>query len=260
MPVRPRTDTPAPTDRGTNTLPPVVVPGGSVDRSSIADGTGGFRRVKPDAPADIPGPADTLPPPPPSIPAAPRDEVRPPMTPKPEPGPTGSREVIPGAETPVPSCLLVGKKLENFALYGIDGKPWEFRKERKGQLVLLQFWSSTSAECLAGLTNLRELYASYESFGLQVIGIAYEDGPFAQQVQNVLSARGRYTIKYVTLLGGGGQGPCQVREQFLVDRLPELVLLDEDAREIWRSRGTPDADRMAELRLLIKRRLRVNEP
>src|SRR5262249_48159667 len=151
--------------------------------------------------------------------------------------PTGARDAVPGMAVPVPSCVLVGKKLENFALYGLNGKPWEYRKDRKGQLVLLHFWSSTSGGGPAGLKDLRELQASYESFGLQVIGIAYEEGAFAQQVQNVLSARGRYTIKYVTLLGGGGQGPCPVRDQFVVDRLPELVLLGEDGREIWRSRG-----------------------
>ena len=251
-----RTD-PGTSETGTRVQPPVVVPGGPPDKSRIAKDVeeGGFVKSKPEAPkVFVPGPGDSLPPAPPRTP---REEERPP--PKPEPEPT-TTDPVPGAPTPVPSCILIGKKLENFALFDLEGKPWEFRKERKGRLVLLQFWSSTNPESLQGLRNLRDLQATYGTFGLQVIGIAYEEGPWVQQVQNVRSARGRHVLNYVTLLGGGGQGSCPVRDQFAVEKLPELVLVGEDGQIVWRSRGAPDADRLTELRLEIKKRLGVKEP
>ena len=162
--------------------------------------------------------------------------------------------------TPVPSCVLVGKKLENFALFDHHGKPWEFRKDRKGRLVLLYFWSSSVPECLAGLKDLRDLQAKYDSFGLQVVSIAYEKGTWDEQVANVTNVRMRNGLnKCKTLLGGGGQGSCPVRDQFTVDRLPELVLIGEDGEILWRV-VTPDADRLAALRIEIRRRLGVNEP
>jgi hypothetical protein len=146
----------------------------------------------------------------------------------------------------------------NFSLNGLDGKPWEFRKDRKGKLVLLHFWSSAGG--LEQLAQLRDWQAKYETFGLQVVGISYETGPFAQQTQAVLSARGRYTLNYVTLLGGGGEGPCPVRTQFGADRLPELVLVGADGTIIARIQGPADADRLAEMRREIVRGLGINEP
>ena len=248
-------------ETGTSIQPPVVLPPGPVDRTNIVkeEEKGGFKRSPPVMIQSPPEPKDPLPPPP-RIPGTAEDQRAPlgaPMTPKSESESTTS---VPGTPTPVPSCVLIGKKLEDFALFDLEGKPWEFRKERKGKLVLLQFWSSTSPECLVGLRNIRDLQAKYDSFGLQVIGIAYEQGSWVQQVQNVRSARGRHVLNYVTLLGGGGQGSCPVRDQFVVDTLPELVLLGEDGTIIWRTRGNPDADRLVELRLIITRRLRINEP
>jgi hypothetical protein len=252
----PRTEIPTPVVPGSNITPPVA-PSGPVDRTSIADEDGGFHRVKPEAPkVDIPNRKDVLPPPP-SIPT-PRPDER--ATPAPKARSDESSDAVPGTVTPVPSCLLLGKKLENFALNNLDGTPWEFKKDHKGRLVLLQFWSSTSPESLAGLSTLRELQGKYGTFGLQLIGIAYEQGAFAEQVSSVRSARGRYVINYVTLLGGGGQGPCPVRDQFVVETLPTLVLLGEDGQIIWRASGALDADHLTELRLMITRRLRINEP
>jgi hypothetical protein len=251
QPIKPRVNVPGPTDPGTRTTPPVVAPG-PVDKTGIADG--GFARVKPPPKVDVPGVPDVLPPPP-SIPPKPEQSA-----PTRKPGTELSTDAPAGTTTPVPSCVLVGRKLENFALNSLDGTPWEFKKDHKGRLVLLQFWSSTSPESLAGLATLRELQAKYGSFGLQLIGIAYEQGAFAEQVSSVRSARGRYVLNYVTLLGGGGQGPCPVREQFVVEKLPTLVLLGEDGQILWRASGVLDADKLFELRLLITRQLRINEP
>jgi hypothetical protein len=259
-PIKPALDVSGPTDPGTRIQPPVVVPAGPVDKTNIVEGPGGFKRKDP--PVDVPGPKapDNIPPPPPSIPGA-RTEERSPLGTTPRPGAESSRtDAVPATPTPVPSCVLIGKKVENFALLDLEGNPWEYRKDKKGRLVLLQFWSSTSPECLAGLKDLHDLNAKYEPFGLQVVSIAFEEGPWLEQVQHVRSARGRYGLfKFVGLLGGGGQGPCPVREQFAVEKLPELVLLGEDGQILWRSRGTPDADRLWELHKMITQRLRISE-
>jgi len=51
-----------------------------------------------------------------------------------------------------------------------------------------------------------------------------------------------------------------MREQFQIDRLPELVLIAEYGQIVWRSRGAPDADRLAELRLVMTKELRRGAP
>ncbi len=264
-PIKEKSDPAAPIDPATRLAPPVVVPGGPGDKTNVAQSEeGGFRRVKPDAPrVDVPGPKPSEvippPPPPPRITMPPAVEEKPPPPPKPETDPKTNTDAVLGTATPTPSCVLVGKKLENFALFDLNGKPWEFKKDHKGKLVLLHFWSSTSPECLAGLKDLRDLQAKFDSFGLEVVSIAYEQGPWVEQVRNVNSARGRYTLfKFVSLLGGGGPGSCPVRDQFVISQLPELVLIGEDGQIVWRGTA-PDADRLAGLRIEIKNRLHVSE-
>jgi thiol-disulfide isomerase/thioredoxin len=88
--------------------------------------------------------------------------------------------------------VRVGSRLDNFALYGLDGKPWELRKQRKGRVVLIDFWYSTCRPCLEALPHLVELDRKYGSFGLEVVGIAYEKGTAAEQAMRVRQVRARY--------------------------------------------------------------------
>jgi thiol-disulfide isomerase/thioredoxin len=152
--------------------------------------------------------------------------------------------------------VLVGKKLDNFALYTHDGKPWEFRKNRKGRVVLLDFWYSTCMPCLRSIPHLRDLQQNYGSFGLEVVGIAYEKGTPAQQEQRLRQVRLSQRINYTLLRGGGstGTGACPVKTQFTVQAFPTLVLIDETGQIVWRSEGLDDRG-LYDLTLEIRRRL-----
>jgi thiol-disulfide isomerase/thioredoxin len=153
----------------------------------------------------------------------------------------------------VPSCLVVGRKVENFALYGLDGEPWELRRRRQ-RLVLVDFWYTNCGPCLAAIGHLRELQEMYGSYGLQVVGIAYEKGPAAEQVRKVNAVRERYKINYTTLLGGGGAGPCPVKAQFGITAFPTLVLIDEAGQVVWRSEGL-DETKLRQLQYVVYQHL-----
>jgi thiol-disulfide isomerase/thioredoxin len=175
----------------------------------------------------------------------------------PAPGPA-SPTPLPANQTPVPSCVLVGKKLENFALYNLNGDPWIWQRDRSAgtRVVLLDFWFTTCDPCLRGIKHLRELQSQYGPQGLQVVGIAEEQaGTRAEQIQRVISARARNGINYVTLLGGGGPGPCPVMTQFRVDHFPTLILLDDQGNILWRHTGALDAQMSAELDHIIRQQL-----
>src|SRR5205085_2781060 len=107
---------------------------------------------------------------------------------------------------------------------------WDYRRDHKGRLTLIDFWFSSCGPCLQAIPHLVELQRNYGPYGLEVVGIAYERGNPAEQVQKVRSIRGRYTINYTTLLGGGGPGPCPVRTQFEVNAFPTLILVDESGQ------------------------------
>jgi len=72
----------------------------------------------------------------------------------------------------VPSCVLVGSVLHNFALNDLQGQPWEFQKQRRGRVVLLDFWHTGCVPCIQTIPVLNSLQGDFGQSGLEVIGIA----------------------------------------------------------------------------------------
>src|SRR5262249_33845050 len=91
-------------------------------------------------------------------------EIPPQVSPQPQPTPGPAR---------IPSCVLTGSTLYNFALYDLNGQPWEFR-HHQGRLVLLDFWGTWCPHCLVSIKDLNYLQDRYGRYGLEVIGIDYE--------------------------------------------------------------------------------------
>ncbi len=236
--------------------PPPKSPASSVgvkDPSKIAEGDG---YPKPPVISISPTPPRYVPPPPKPLDTQPPPEEDP-LLPKGGSGadkrsPDSGRSVVAVALTPVPSCVLVGNKLDNFALTDLDGQTWEYKRDHRGRLTLLNFWHSTCPPCLQTVPVLVQWEKTYGSSGLEVIGIAYEKGEREEQVQNVRATRGRYSINYTTLLGGPER--CPVEQQFKVEAHPTLVLLDESGQIIWRGTGY-DPAKLQELEFEIRKRL-----
>jgi thiol-disulfide isomerase/thioredoxin len=164
---------------------------------------------------------------------------------------------LPSATPPVPFCVLIGRKLDNFALYDLNHQVWEYRRDRKGRLVLLDFWFSSCPSCLQAIPHLSALHRQYSSYGLEVVGIAGEPSTKpAEQAQKAAALRSRYNIPYTLLVAGGGAGPCPVQTQFQVQVYPTLVLLDDSGQIVWRSEGLEGNARL-ELQREINRRLGI---
>lgn len=164
---------------------------------------------------------------------------------------------LPNTVSPAPSCVLIGNKLEQMALLDLDGKTWEFTKNRKGKVVLFDFWYSNCNPCLKSIPHLKELQRLYSPYGLEVMGLAYESGTRAEQVKKVRMVQSRLGVNYNSLLGGGDS--CPVRKQFDVQSFPTLVLVDDQGTILWRSPKGQGIDRRAlgEVELEIRRRLGI---
>jgi thiol-disulfide isomerase/thioredoxin len=161
--------------------------------------------------------------------------------------------LLSSAPARVPSCVLTGQVLSNFALSDLNGKPWEFKRNHRGRLTLIDFWGTWCTHCLHAVPHLNIWQQRYGPYGLEIIGIAYEDSPPAQQAQAVNRVRQRLNIGYPLLLGGS-RSDCPVLTQFQVVSFPTLVLLDENGRIVWRGEGL-DARRIQELEMIFRQRL-----
>ncbi|HEY7330284.1 MAG TPA: thioredoxin-like domain-containing protein [Gemmataceae bacterium] len=160
---------------------------------------------------------------------------------------------MPSIPTPVPSCGLYGNRLDNFALYDLDGNVWEYKKDRRKRLMLLDFWYHNCHHCLLDIPHLVELQRDFGSYGLEVVSIACERGEVEQQRSYVRATSGRYGINYQRLLSGGEN--CPVVSQFQVTQFPTLVLIDSDGTIIWRSRDGMDERAHYTLKTMIHNRL-----
>ncbi len=225
--------------------------------------------VEPELPArvNVPPPAPIPPPPPtggwvPGIAGQEKNwppvmDMRKPIQIKPPiPLPEKPPAADPGAAlTPprVPSCVLVGNQLHSLALHDLSGQPWEFKTQRKGKLVLFDFWNTTCMPCRESIPNLVALQTRYAP-ALEIVGIAYENGGTPQeQAYRVHAVGQRLHVNYRQLLGGGAR--CPVMSQFAVRGLPTLVLVDESGTIVWRHEGLLDPNHREDLELLIQRKL-----
>jgi thiol-disulfide isomerase/thioredoxin len=160
---------------------------------------------------------------------------------------------VPALATRVPSCVLTGRQLDNFALNDLTGRPWEYRNNRS-RLMLIDFWGTWCIPCRQSIPHLNILQNNYGPYGFKVVGIAYERETLAQQIRKVQDVRDHLGISYQLLLGSDME-TCPVRTQFGVSKYPTLVLIDANSRIIWRSEGL-DTEKLQELDALIKQQLR----
>jgi len=157
--------------------------------------------------------------------------------------------------TRVPSCDLTGRTLYNFALNDLTGRPWEYRRDRTGKLVLLDFWETKCIPCQHAIRHLRIMQDRFGPYGLEIIGISYEQGTFEEQIIKVERIRQRLGINY-RLLVGSDFIHCPVRNQFGISAYPTLVLLDDNGCIIWRSEGL-GGHQIEELEAIVKQKLNV---
>jgi thiol-disulfide isomerase/thioredoxin len=155
---------------------------------------------------------------------------------------------------PLPSSVLIGKRLENFALYDLTLQPWEFRNQRYGKLVLLDFWKTNCPPCLQEIPTLKMLGDQFGPQGLQLVGIAYEDsGNLVNKANAVTAVTQRWGMNYQVLLGAGNS--CPLKRDMDVRAFPTLILLDENGVVVWRHEGELTRSKYADLEFAIKRRL-----
>ncbi|MER3416264.1 MAG: hypothetical protein C4297_08660 [Gemmataceae bacterium] len=141
---------------------------------------------------------------------------------------------IGAAQVSAPAAKASSTHVETFALRDVQGRTFAYRPH--GRLLLLYFWGTWSAPCVQGLPQLAEMHRRFRDLGLDIVGIAYEEGTFIEQSQRVSFVRQRQGATYPILLGGGED--CPLRRSLAVHTFPTLVLLDGQGAIVWRGEGS----------------------
>jgi thiol-disulfide isomerase/thioredoxin len=183
------------------------------------------------------------------LPSAPRPEPLQPVLPAP-----GDAHLNTGP-TRVPSCLLIGNRLENMALKDSKGQTWEYKKQAAGKLLLIDFWGTHCQPCMETMPTLAKLQAQYGSRGLEVIGIALEPAKDERKdAEKVNKVAASMQLNYRQLMGHTGN--FDVANVFRIKGLPTLILVNEQGDIIYQHEGRPDASAVRVLEGIIQRRVK----
>jgi thiol-disulfide isomerase/thioredoxin len=136
-----------------------------------------------------------------------------------------------------PEAFLVsdaGKDAPAFALETFEGGKVTLAGLR-GKVVLLDFWATYCAPCMAALPDLQKLHAKYSAKGFTVVGVTVDDR--AALVKKATSAA---SVTYPIV-----KATPEAWNAYKVTALPSLVLVGRDGKIVRRFGG--EADRAAML-------------
>lgn len=135
-----------------------------------------------------------------------------------------------------PQAFLVtdaGKPAPAFSLKTFDGKPVSLADHR-GKVVLLDFWATFCAPCVAALPELQALHAKHAANGFAVVGVTVDD-----RAALVRKATSRANVTYPIL-----RATPEVWNAYKVNALPALILVGRDGNIIRRYGGEADKTAM----------------
>lgn len=155
----------------------------------------------------------------------------------------------------MPNTPLATAKL--FTLDGVPGPTVELG-QAPGDLILLDFFGSWCGPCRKCIPKLNALTTRYQSYGLNVVGIACEYGSAAEAVSAARKVRADLSIRYSVVVSLLDQ-PDAVRDYFRVQQFPTLLLLDRQGRVLFSGVGGSDQT-FRELDAAITRQLARSRP
>lgn len=128
----------------------------------------------------------------------------------------------PEAEAPAPAAGAVeGKPAADLTLPDLAGKPRSL-SEWRGQWLLVNFWATWCAPCMAEIPVLIAAQTRYAPQGLKVLGIAMDD---PEAVQATVKAKG---FNYPTLVGDEAVATGMEQLGNTLGALPYTVLISPE--------------------------------
>lgn len=133
-----------------------------------------------------------------------------------------------------PDALLplpIPRAAPAFSLKSVSGATTRF-SDLKGRALLVDFWATWCAPCIAAMPDLQKLHARYRDKGFAVIGVSIDEegakkvGPFLAK---------RRSITYPILLDTG-----DVWQQWGVKAVPAMMLVDRNGQIVRQWTGKVD--------------------
>jgi peroxiredoxin len=158
------------------------------------------------------------------------------------PGRTAA-DVPPATRAPVASRGATGLMAPNFSLRTLDGSSVRL-SDFRGRVVLLNFWAMWCTPCRVEILWLMELHQLYRGYGLEVVGVAVDNGDLDELAKFVRDRHVGYTVLLNDGAVRGAYGGLRL--------LPQTIFIGRDGRILQRHDGVVDK---ADLEVRIRRAL-----
>jgi peroxiredoxin len=117
---------------------------------------------------------------------------------------------------------LIGQPAPAIAATDTRGQPFELAG-LAGRVVLVDFWATNCAPCLAEFPNLRQLHKDYGGRGFEIVGVSFDDGP-----ATVEAFQSRARLPWRMVMNESPRGA--ISEGFRTQSIPALFLIDKEGR------------------------------
>jgi peroxiredoxin len=129
--------------------------------------------------------------------------------------------------TKIQRTLTNGAKFPDFSEKDLLGNPLSV-SQYKDKLVLVEFWATWCAPCVAELPNILKAYNKHHAEGFEVIGVSLDFDQDKQKLKSFLKAKELPWVQYFD--GKGWQNKLAVK--YGIDQVPATFLLDRQGKII----------------------------
>jgi len=135
--------------------------------------------------------------------------------------------------------LVVGKNVPEFTLPNIKVEQITLRQLLdRNEFVLVEFWASWCGPCIEAIPALKDLHASYNEYGFEIVSISIDDNREAW-----VEASDEYDLPWVNL-GELKDWEGEVATSYGVTGIPKKYLLDNEGQIVQKD---PSIDQLKEL-------------
>lgn len=121
----------------------------------------------------------------------------------------------------------IGKPFEA-KLTTLDGKELNLPEDLKGKVVLIDFWATWCGPCIAGIPEVKQVYAKYKDKGFEIVGISLDREDQKDKLAQFVKDRGMDWIH--TYTGKGWEDPTAGK--YGIRSIPSLWLVGRDGKVI----------------------------
>jgi thiol-disulfide isomerase/thioredoxin len=117
---------------------------------------------------------------------------------------------------------LIGQPVPRFGTADLEGKPVD-SANYANRVVLVDFWATNCAPCIAEFPNLKQIYKDFHEQGFDIVGISFDDNPATADAY-----RSRAKLPWRMAMNESAEG--QVSSRFKVRTIPALFLIDRNGK------------------------------